>query len=62
MHNAHIINYLPISQFIMVFNWKKIKEILIQRKGLGTVASRFWDFVIDGASFWAPRGELPGQI
>ena len=39
MHNAHIINYLPISQFIMVFNWKKIKEILIQRKGLGTIAS-----------------------
>ena len=39
MHNAHIINYLPISQFIMVFNWKKIKEILIQRKGLATIAS-----------------------
>ena len=39
MHNAHIINYLSISQFIMVFNWKKIKEILIQRKGLGTIAS-----------------------
>ena len=55
MHNAHIINYLPISQFIMVFNWKKIKEILIQRKGLVTlslsditgtgITSIFWFYI-----------------